>query len=50
MTSDQIKLLEDKIEAWRDISRTGAFDLRDYYRRCAEALEACLKAAMENEQ
>lgn len=47
MTHDQIKLLEDKLEVWRSMSVTGSYDLRDYYRRCAEALEQCLHEAIE---
>lgn len=47
MTQDQIKLLEDKLERWHDAAKTGPFDLRDYNRRCAEALEQCLHEAIE---
>ncbi|ANI76466.1 hypothetical protein [Sphingobium sp. EP60837] len=48
MTHDQIKLLEDKLNLWREASKTGALDLRDYNRRCAEALEQCLYEANED--
>ena len=32
MTHDQITLLEDKLNLWREASKTGTFELRDYYR------------------
>lgn len=47
MTNDQITLLEDKLNLWREASKTGTFELRDYYRRCADALEQCLHEAIE---
>lgn len=52
MTQDQFELLQDKYTLWDRASREGAMDLRDYNRRCAEALKqllldnaAALKAA-----
>ena len=47
MTHDQITLLEDKLNLWREASKFGTFELRDYYRRCADALEQCLHEAIE---
>lgn len=47
MTNDQIALLEDKLNLWREASKTGTFELRDYNRRCADALEQCLHEAIE---
>lgn len=47
VTNDQITLLEDKLNLWREASKTGTFELRDYYRRCADALEQCLHEAIE---
>lgn len=47
VTHDQIKLLEDKLERWREAEKFGPFDLRDYNRRCADALEQCLQEAIE---
>ena len=47
MTQDQIELLEDKLNIWRDQAKTGRFELRDYHRRCADALEQCLHEAIE---
>ena len=47
MTHDQITLLEDKLNLWREASETGPFELRDYYRRLADALDQCLHEAIE---
>lgn len=47
MCADHIKLLEDKLELWREAAKLGPFELRDYNRRCAEALEECLHHAIE---
>ena len=47
MTQDQITLLEDKLNLWLEASKTGTFELRDYYRRCAEALGQCIHEAIE---
>jgi hypothetical protein len=42
LTYDQRVLLEDKYVLWDKSSREGAVDLRDYYRRSADALKAAL--------
>lgn len=47
MTHDQITLLEDKLNLWREASQTGTFELRDYYSRLADALDQCLHEAIE---
>ena len=47
MRADHIELLEDKLNLWREQAKTGRFELRDYNRRCAEALEECLHHAIE---
>lgn len=47
MAHEQILLLEDKLNLWRERSQTGTLELRDYYRRCADALEQCLHEAIE---
>lgn len=38
MTDAQLELLRDKYVLWDRASREGAMDLRDYNRRCADAL------------
>lgn len=45
MTEDQRILLEDKYVLWERASREGPTELRDYNRRAAEALKACLALA-----
>lgn len=47
MTEDQLELLRDKFILWDRASREGPIDLRDYNRRCAEALKAILAAYSE---
>lgn len=47
MTHDDIKLLEDKLALWREAEKYGPFEVRDYNRRCADALEQCLHEAIE---
>lgn len=47
MRQDHIDLLEDKLRLWREAATYGTFELRDYNRRCAEALEECLHHAIE---
>lgn len=47
MTQEQIEILEDKLRVWRDNAEYGRFELRDYNRRCADALEQCLHEAIE---
>jgi len=47
VTQDQITLLEDKLALWRRASEQGSMELRDYNRRCADALEQCLHEAIE---
>lgn len=42
MTEEQLELLRDKYVLWERDSRTGNMELRDYHRRCAEALKAAL--------
>lgn len=42
MTEDQLEILRDKYVVWEAASRSGNTDLRDYNRRCAEALKAAL--------
>jgi hypothetical protein len=42
MTPEQRTLLEDKADVWRRASREGNMELRDYHRRCADALDALL--------
>lgn len=42
MTPDQITLLRDKAQLWRREAAQGNMELRDYNRRCADALEALL--------
>lgn len=43
-TEDQLELLRDKFVIWERYSRTGNMEMRDYYRRSAEALKAVLAA------
>ncbi len=47
MRHDHIELLEDKLRLWREAATSGNIELRDYNRRCAEALEECLHHAIE---
>lgn len=47
MTQDQIEILEDKLNLWREQAKYGRMELRDYNRRCADALEECLHEAIE---
>lgn len=47
MRQDHIELLEDNLKLWREMAEYGRFELRDYNRRCAEALEECLHHAIE---
>lgn len=42
MTEAQLELLRDKYVLWDRNAREGAMDLRDYNRRCADALKALL--------
>jgi hypothetical protein len=42
VTELQIILLQDKFMLWRKASREGPTELRDYNRRCADALQALL--------
>lgn len=42
LTLAQLELLHDKVDLWRRATVEGAMDSRDYYRRAADALEACL--------
>lgn len=43
-TEAQLELLRDKHSVWRQAELTGPTDLRDYNRRCAEALKNLLCA------
>lgn len=47
LTDEQRELLEDKFVLWDRASREGNMDLRDYNRRCAEALKIALALASE---
>jgi hypothetical protein len=42
ITPEQRELLEDKLQIWRWAAKEGNMELRDYNRRCADALEAAL--------
>lgn len=42
MTPAQLELLYDKLDLWRRASTEGNMELRDYNRRCAEALARAL--------
>lgn len=42
MTPGQRALLEDKLALWRQASTQGSMEMRDYNRRCADALELVL--------
>lgn len=44
LTEKQRELLEDKLALWREGSTNGNMEMRDYNRRCAEALAAALSA------
>lgn len=46
LTVAQRELLEDKFLLWGKFSREGSMDLRDYNRRCAEALKVALSIAI----
>jgi hypothetical protein len=43
LTPDQRAILEDKADVWERSSRTGNMEMRDYERRCAEAMRAALR-------
>lgn len=47
MTDAQHELLLDKYVLWEHASREGNIELRDYNRRCAEALKAALMIVSE---
>lgn len=47
LTDEHRKLLEDKVYVWTQNATTGNMDLRDYNRRCAEALTAALASKGE---
>lgn len=47
MTREQRELLADKLALWRKESTQGNMGLRDYNRRCADALEAALTQPRE---
>jgi len=42
MTKEQRELLADKLYLWRKESTQGNMEMRDYNRRCADALEALM--------
>lgn len=48
MSDEQRILLEDKFVLWERAGREGSMDYRDYNRRAAEALKACLALASEH--
>jgi len=47
VTEEQLDLLRDKFVLWDRASREGAMDLRDYKRRCADALKQLLAEQVE---
>lgn len=42
LTLAQLELLHDKLDLWRRAAVEGPMDSRDYNRRAADALAACL--------
>ncbi len=50
MTPDQKALLDDKLDLWERLGHEGELELRDYYRRSADALRALLSAPPREEE
>jgi hypothetical protein len=42
LTLEELELLHDKVEVWGRAAKEGNMEMRDYNRRCAEALARAL--------